>query len=370
MRNSSISGEAKIDNIGNALTAVVVPTTSWELNQLELLFFLWSLPAAANCADEVAETSRVRLIITLDGEDQSGMEATITEAYEFYNLARVFSGIEVNFCRIPPEENIYIRTGQTPPAKIPPLGLKSGPNTQFFRSMTRFCEGQNTVLLNEVDCFPVRADWIGRLQKLVAGGEPFWILGSPYRGWGRIGPEILMHVNGNALYGVGMPGFGTFLREWEAALTEAVKVNPDLAYDIFMAYRHAPLFDPARSGGASIDLFKSLQETLCRIRYTSCIHNVAGDEEISGRKVIDLPAYAESHPELTLVHGRFLKLQVLRKALGKLSPRMVEGGPIRHAIADYLIESSRRLLERDNLDAATEIMRMVQLSAPCASDEN
>lgn len=69
---------AKINNIGNELTAVVVPMTSWEPNPLELLFFLWGLPVAANGAEEGAATSRVRLIVSLDGEDHSGMEAATT----------------------------------------------------------------------------------------------------------------------------------------------------------------------------------------------------------------------------------------------------------------------------------------------------
>ncbi|HEX6828843.1 MAG TPA: hypothetical protein VF104_07675 [Burkholderiales bacterium] len=349
---------------GNALTAIVVPLTIREVSQLECLFFLWGLWALVGRAAGETGPAEIRLILSLDREPGPELEEAIADAYAHYGLAGIFSGCAVNYCHISREENIYVRVGQKPPEKIPPLGLKSGPNTLFFRSLSQFCDGQKTVLLNEVDCFPVRPDWIGRLQRLVAGSEPFWVLGSPYRGWGRLGPEILGHVNGNALYGVGAPGFKAFLEDWERSLAESVKRNPDLAYDIFLSYRHAPLFDPARWGQAPLELFKSLQETLCRIRYTSLIHNLAGEEEISGRRRVDLKSYLPEHPEVTLVHGRFLRRQVLQKALGEVRGLMANGAPARHALGDYLVDASRRLLDRDNLEASKEIMKVFKEAEP------
>ncbi len=342
----------------NELTAILVPMVSRELNQLEFLFFLWGLWGLVGRLSGTPSESAVRLIVSLDGDSRPDLEENISEAYGQFGLSEIFSDLTIGFCDIPPEENIYIRTGQQPPERIPRLGLKSGPNTQFFCSLSKFCVGENTVLLNEVDCFPVVGDWIGRLKGLVAGAETFWILGSPYRGWGRLGPELLSHVNGNALYGVGVRGFAKFVSEWEQLLAEEVTRNPDLAYDIFLAYRHAPLFDPARWGTTPIGLFRSLQEILCRTRFTPSIHNLAGEEEISGRTRIDLDAYLVDHTETALVHARFLKLQVLQKALSEAREVMGCGRAERDAVADYLIDASSLLLDRDNLDVSREIMNM------------
>src|SRR5690348_8356323 len=131
-----------------------------------------------------------------------------------------------------PEENIYIRSGQDRPAYIPRMGLKSGPNTQFFKSIRDCCNGENTVLMNEVDCFPVSKYWLSRIANLVQGAEPFWVLGSPYRGYGRLGSDIVAHVNGNALYGVGTTGFNDVLMKyWYEGLVDAISINPEMAYD-------------------------------------------------------------------------------------------------------------------------------------------
>lgn len=340
-----------------SVSAVLVPLTTRESADLEFLFFLWGAFASIGLKNGEAAAGDVRLIVSLDGEYRQDVAESIAESFSAYGLSRVFFRCDIRFCNIPPDENIYIRFGQKPPETIPPLGLKSGPNTQFFRSMAEIGQNEDVVLLNEVDCFPVQAGWLERLQQLVAGSEPFWVLGSPYRGWGRLGPDILGHVNGNALYGVGTPGFGAFLREWESALREEVTRNPDLAYDLFWAYRHAAVFDPARWSQAPIELFKSLQQMLCMVRYTSAIHNLAGDEELSGRVTVDLGAYLDEHPRLVLAHGRFLRAQVLDRMLREAAACMAAGAAAREALGDYLVDGAQRLLERGNLPAARAIMQ-------------
>lgn len=338
------------------LSAVLVPLILRELGQLELLFFLWGLWGAAERALGPSDPPDVRLILSFDTEPIPDLEEVVLESFDFYGLGAIFSACSVIFCSISAEENIYVRPGQGPPRRIPPLGLKSGPNRQFFCTLTRLLGSESTVLLNEVDCFPVRWDWLARLRRLVAGSEPFLILGSPYRGLGRLGPEILQHVNGNALYCVGAPGFAEFLRDWELGLAEEVKRNPDLAYDIFLAYRHSALFDPARQGGAPPELFRSLQEMLCRVRYSHSIHNLAGEEELSGRNGIDLVSYLQEHPEATLVHARLLRRAVLNKALEDVVGHLDRGHPHRWVVSGYLMDAAQRLLDRGNLDLARQII--------------
>lgn len=344
---------------GNALTAVLVPLTCREFDQLDFLFFLWGLFAIAGEVAGKAAGAGVRLIISLDGQRSQTLEADIAQAFAHYGLHRIFGGLGVNFCEMTPEENIYVRMGQEPPVHIPPLGLKSGPNTQFFRSLSKFCGGQKTVLLNEVDCFPVRGDWLERMQRLVSGSETFWVMGSPYRGSTKLGPKILAHVNGNALYGVGMPGFAEFLRGWEVSLREELKQKPDLAYDEYLPYRHSALFDPQLWHTVPPEMFKLVQILLCKVRYTSLIHNLAGTEEMSGRAGIVVESYVRQHAETTLLHGRFMKPQILQKALETAQSLASQIPALRKPMKHYLISASKRLLGNGNLDASKIIVRAI-----------
>lgn len=341
---------------GNDLTAVLVPLTGREVDQLDFLFFLWGLFAINSEVAGSESPADVQLIVSLDGEHSQKLQADINQSFEHYGLHRIFSGVSVYFCEMTPEENIYVRMGQEPPAHVPPLGLKSGPNTQFFRSLSRFCEGQKTVLLNEVDCFPVRSDWLQRLKLLVSGSEAFWVMGSPYRGSGKLGPKILAHVNGNALYGVGMPGFADFLLEWETTLREELKQSPDLAYDEYLPYRHSALFDPQQWPTAPLSMFRLIQTLLCRVKYTSLIHNLAGTEEMSGRAIIDVQAYTDEYSEVTLMHGRFLRPQILQKVISETGLLLGVSAQACHALRSYLLPAAKRLLVRNNVVTAKQVV--------------
>jgi len=260
-----------------------------------------------------------KLIITLDCAYNAEIEARIRFYFEQLDLVAIFNSVQVLFCNIPDEENIYVRHGLPPPAHIPKLGLKSGPNTQFFKSILEFCGGENTVLLNEVDCFPVGPDWLLRIAGLVGGSEPFWVLGSPYRGYGKLGPDIVAHVNGNALYGVGMNGFrDDLITYWYDGLLCAISTTPDIAYDIFLTHSYHEILDPSTWATVPQEKFRIYSKFLCKIRHTDLIHNLAGTEETSGRVTIDLPAYLAAHPNVALVHGNFLADQVLRALVEQL----------------------------------------------------
>lgn len=360
LSTKAIDSQAADLSGGNSLTAVMIPLTERETGQLDVLFFLWGLYAIADGALGKAAQADVGLIISLDGQRSQKLEDDIAQAFGHYGLHRIFRGLGVHFCEMTPEENIYVRMGQEPPDHIPPLGLKSGPNTQFFRSLSKFCGGQKTVLLNEADCFPERGDWLERMKLLVSGSESFWVMGSPYRGSTRLGPKILAHVNGNALYGVGMPGFAEFLQGWEASLREELKQKPDLAYDEYLPYRHSALFDPQLWHTVPPEMFKLVQTLLCKVRYTSLIHNLAGTEEMSGKARIVVDTYIKQHTETTLMHGRFMKPQILQKALETSRLLANQLPALRSPMKNYLISASKRLLGNGNLDASKIIVRSIQ----------
>lgn len=303
---------------GGSLTAVLVPMVRSEMSSLIGLFVIWGGYARLS-ADDGPRTPSCKLIVTLDCAQDTEIESKITTCFKQCGLGALFLSVEVAFCDIPPEENIYVRIGEQPPARIPKLGFKSGPNTQFFRSILDHCADESVVLLNEVDCFPASKDWLGRVTKLVEGNEPFWVLGSPYRGYGKLGPEIVAHINGNALYGVGTDGFkDVLMKYWYEGLCEAVPVNPDLAYDIFLSYAHHEIMNPSTWEKTPREKFRFYSTLLCKVRHTDLIHNLAGTEELSGRARINLGEYLAANPAAVLVHGRYLFPQTLEFVLAEL----------------------------------------------------
>jgi hypothetical protein len=314
-----------------SLTAVLVPMTRGELPALFRLFFIWG-----GYAQLSARAVSCRLIVTLDCPYDEEIEARIKSRFELFGLPAVFESVEVGFCGIPPEENIYVRSGQESPANIPPLGLKNGPNVQFFSSLLDFCPDEDVVLLNEVDCFPATKDWLPRLSRLAQGSEPFWILGSPYRGYGKLGPDIIAHINGNALYGIGTDGFrDVLMKHWHEGLTNAVVGNPGLAYDVFLDHASHEMRNPRTWKNVSLEKFRFYSSLLCKVRHTDLIHNLAGSAELSGLVKIDLADYLAAHPAATLVHGRFLAEQVL----GTLVDELGQSRPARA----WLMEATQAL---------------------------
>lgn len=296
----------------NRLSTVLVPLTSREMKDLARLFLLWGVCADAN-GDEIGHSKEVRLVISLDGTENPTERSAIEDAFNRHKLSRVFKNLDVFYCEIPELDNIYVRPGQPVPSVIPRLGVKSGPNSQFFRSAEYCARTDNTFFLNEVDCFPIRSGWLGRLQKLVSNSETFYVLGAPYRGFGKIGPDILTHVNGNALYGVGVPGAQDFFfKLWADGLADYIKKDMHAAYDVYFSLYFQDLLDPAKWGAADVSKFREYSMLLTKIRYTDLIHNIAGTEDTSsGKAKFSVKEYFENNPVATLVHGRYLYFHAL-----------------------------------------------------------
>ena len=296
----------------NELTAIVVPLTKGEIDRLNILFMLWStieVVSRAQERDPLVGWGELELIVSVDGWPDVSITNQIRDLFDAYQLERQFVDCRVNFCSINSEDNVYFRDDDREPLKVPMYGLKSGPNLQFFRTM-RACRSHNTVLLNELDAYPIRVDWMSQLRRLTRGAESFWVLGSPYRGKGRLGPG-LAHVNGNALYGVGLEGFSPFLRLWERLLLKELRDNPGLPYDVVFSRYCAKFFDKNERMKRTNGEFLCFSRLLCKIRHTDYIHNLAGKYEFEYGGPKSIGQYLTRNRSTVLIHGKPMEGAVL-----------------------------------------------------------
>ena len=126
-------------------------------------------------------------------------------------MDRFFRGVFFEYLDLTGDRDIYERDYKKP---VGETGFKAGPNNQFFETMRRVSGYGKYSFLMETDCLPIRRGWLSRLQDIVAGSEPFWILGSAYRGQNQLSKTYLRHINGNAVYASGVPDFQEFLADF------------------------------------------------------------------------------------------------------------------------------------------------------------
>ncbi len=96
-----------------------------------------------------------------------------------------------------------------------PLGLKSGPNLQWFLLLRALAgEGRGGwVLLIEPDTAPVGASVLSAVRGAIERHPDAWIIGArPHpNALPTLDPDLRDHLNGAALYHVGSPEFVEFL---------------------------------------------------------------------------------------------------------------------------------------------------------------
>ena len=107
---------------------------------------------------------------------------------------------------ITPENNIYIRpwNGDKPPPTSPELGLSSGPNILFYRSMDHIQSlDYENILVLECDTQPLSSDWYDSLHEyVISSGNKWLITGSIYKGNdpSHVDAWHYKYLNGVAIY--------------------------------------------------------------------------------------------------------------------------------------------------------------------------
>lgn len=291
------------------LGAVVVPCTSGDKDQIIANLNLWATPAFAPFL-RPGTHDLPKLVLVFNNVTQS-IKNEIDRTFHKLNISRFFSSIEIHSLDLHGDEDSYIRSYDKPAGT---QGYKAGPNNQFFKTMRLVKEYGRYVFLMEPDCIPIRPDWLGRLSGIIGGAEPFFVMGSAYRGVSTISKTFSRHINGNAIYAAGASDFTAFLDDfWEPELRRAVEQNDNrLAYDCIL---EATLSNGSGDSGND-NAWNKWRQTAHLFRYTDFIQNISAAEDIEGARPDMVRDILAQHPHTYVVHS-----QAIARAARNLVPQ-------------------------------------------------
>ena len=141
------------------------------------------------------------------------------------------------------------------------------------------------------------------------------------------------HFNGNAIYGVGAPGFIEFLNSWEHVLKMCIPNANWLAYDIAIEWARSSLFE--LESGLSNDQIISIESLVeitegMLVDISNLIRNVSGTYETSN-DFIDFDAISDS---VIICHSR---------PLSKIIPWVFRNDSLNREIFHFQSPLSRRV---------------------------
>jgi hypothetical protein len=290
------------------IDCIAVPTVPQEIGDLSVLFACWSL---FHGSQQICS----KLLITYPQPLSEKTHDDIERAIIIFGIDKMFSSIEIRVLDIPNEDDIYIRHGDSHTGEIPRLGHKSGPNTQFFRTVYS-AKNHSYLFLHECDVYPLAPDWLEGLCATLRTGHD-WVLGSNYKGSIVLGPDIMNHINGSAVYAVGDSSFQDFCRNfWEPGLEEMCRDKPDTAYDIWMARMHHKLStDSLFWSKLPPDFIKEFRNALSRFAVTGTIANLSIDTNTPTVNELLDSGYK-------LVHGKKFMTEALCNAISHANAKL------------------------------------------------
>jgi hypothetical protein len=281
------------------LSAVVCPLTVRELPAALAKLRFWNSTMAPSTEPVSGAEGRPRLIYSFNCGPDEALTRTLVDAFdESETVRQSFEAIEVRFCDLPPEKDVYLREGEVGDA---PFGRKAGPNWLFYETMKALRDQARFVFLMETDCEPVAPNWIRKIQRVCSQNQDAWIIGSPYCGASPLHWSIARHINGNALYNVGDPRFWEFLdgEFWPWLNEYAATSMPDLAYDCaWETYLNRVEMEDA----SSYEWVRA-RDILHRFRLSSFVVNIGGAAEQGGEYVWTREEVIKRFPGVAVVHG-------------------------------------------------------------------
>ena len=296
--------------VARAGACVCLNVTRREVGAIEHLFQIWSLLMAGKHADPEAD-----LALVFDREDVATFQQ-IQRALAKYELARHFGKIQIIDVDLPESENFYYRQQSEVPDSRPfAYGWKSGPNQQFFRLLRHSgLQGYAELLVVETDCYPVSPDWMEQILADARGRPDFWVLGSPFRGRSKVGPDILLHLNGVAVYRPGEPRFFSMLAQWETRLRNLCTTHPETAYDCAQELYFAQKLKAENWHSLTAEDVEDYYDYRRMFVMTDRIVNLAGEPERQGVGRYTLAEAMTRFPQARLFHANYLSEEVTRMA--------------------------------------------------------
>lgn len=280
------------------LGAVVVPAVAASLAQVVANLEFWARPEAAPMLWPRAR--KPDLIFAFNNrETAAALEPAVSAAFAAGYLDRYFTGLRFERLELSGEADLY-QTDYTKPVGL--SGHKAGPNNQFFETMRRVRDVGRYVFYMEPDCTPIRSDWLGQLIDRLEL-EDAWIIGSVYRGRGTIDRRFMRHLNGNAIYAVGVPEFQEFLADLERRLTELLAVDPRYAYDLVLEVLFTAARCDARANEDERALWHYFQAIAHRIHATDFIQNIAARIDVQMPDPALLESVRAESPGTYVIHN-------------------------------------------------------------------
>ena len=278
---------------------VLTPLISREIP--DLLRFIRYCPTPLDTTFQ----NKITWHLSIDGRWTDSQARLITQ----HVLNSAYSGVRLNFisCELSSEESVYLRNFKGK-CELPD-GSKSGPNMQIFRSLKAIIGDSNlskddALILLETDAIPLKCNWVSEINFELTKIQPsFWIAGAKYKGKSFLSSKFNQHFNGNAIYGVGAPGFIEFLNSWEHVLKMCIPNANWLAYDIAIEWARSSLFE--LESGLSNDQILFIESLLqitegMLVDISNLIRNVSGLYETSN-DFVDFDAISDS---VIICHSR------------------------------------------------------------------
>lgn len=302
------------------LGSVFVPTNAREIEVILANFRLWASRDHRPTFDAYdADRAKPDLVFIFNNAPAPEMLDQIRDEYTKYGMDRYFAGLHCESLDLTGEHDLYERDYTKP---VGEHGYKSGPNNQFFGALRLMPKYGRYAFLMETDCVPVRNGWLSRLQKIIAGTEPFWVMGSQYRGVDRLDKAFARHLNGNALYAAGDPDFQAFVTTfWEYHTRRLVRdQNKRLAYDCILEIMFSEeILEPS--------IYQVWRSCAHQFRYTDYIQDISGKQDLAATDETTIDALRRDSPDTFLLHNRKAHQLVVAKLDLVLTPIAQLGAP-------------------------------------------
>jgi hypothetical protein len=204
------------------LDCVVINTTNIEYNDGRLFKFLSSLN------DKIASKKKrkVNLVLFFNELNYEQYLEINDKIKKLDNITSFVDNLEIVSLNLHKKIDVYNKNDV---GKNYLYGFKSGPNIVFF-NLIKYLIKYNTCLILEVDCMILKDNWLDYSIKYCKNNY-FFISGTNYNGFNRIGSQIGDHLNGVAFYNTSHLGFQQFLIDIEIYLLQELNHNKFIAYD-------------------------------------------------------------------------------------------------------------------------------------------
>lgn len=280
------------------LACISVPFTASETDSLLANLSLWRKPELSPFAPGAERPVDLTLVLdrgpSMGPRDRAELLATVQA------LVPAYVHVALGIAGLGEQESMnYGDHDQT--TEIPWLGRHTGTNLLFIRSMIVH-RRYGFLLRYTADCYPVRPNWLGRLQEAF-NNTPSFLMGPVYTGDSQLRADFQRHINAHSVYQPNHELFPAYLLYVVDALVaaQAESRNSHLTYEI--AYDYLLSVQSSRVTAGSHGLLRDARRLLPYIGTTPLMANLSGPRERDGTSSIDIHAYLETHQHVVTLHS-------------------------------------------------------------------